>query len=165
MEKQTLDAGEIDRRLARFRDACKKAGVKLTQQRLEIFQEAARSLDHPDAESLFTRVRRRLPTVSLDTVYRTLWFLVDLGVIAPLGHSQERMRFDANMDSHHHFVCTRCGLTRDIPSAGYQKPEAPPVVLDLGRVEQTVVEYRGVCAECAKEKRATGAGDSSSHQP
>jgi len=41
---------------------------------MEIFREVAQAGDHPDAEKVFQGVRERMPTVSLDTVYRTLWW-------------------------------------------------------------------------------------------
>ena len=80
---------EIERRLARFRDAAKAAGVKLTHQRLEILREVASSLEHPDAVAVFRAVQPRMPTVSLDTVYRTLALASELGVISTLGARRE----------------------------------------------------------------------------
>ncbi len=104
---------EVARRLERFRATAREAGIKLTHQRLEVFRELASTEDHPDAETVFHGVRERVPTVSLDTVYRTLWLLEDLGLIVTLGPRRERARFDANLDSHHHFICENCGLVRD----------------------------------------------------
>ena len=83
---------------------------------MEIFREVAQTGDHPEAERVHQGVRERMPTISLDTVYRTLWLLKDLGLINTLGPPRERTRFDANLSRHHHFVCIRCGLTRDIYS-------------------------------------------------
>ena len=80
-----LAPDEIQHRMIRFKEALARAGVKLTHQRLETFSEAARTGEHPDAETVFRGVRERLPTVSLDTVYRTLWLLIDLGVLITLG--------------------------------------------------------------------------------
>ena len=48
---------------------------------MEIFRELAQTGDHPDVETVFKGVRERMPTVSLDTVYRTLWWLKELGLI------------------------------------------------------------------------------------
>ena len=107
---------EIEQRMARFEEACRNSGAKLTHQRMEIFREVAQTGDHPDAEKVFQGVRKRMPTVSMDTVYRTLWWLKDLGLITILGPARERARFDANLRRHHHFVCTQCGLTRDFYS-------------------------------------------------
>ena len=143
-----IDKQEIERRMERFAQVCRKAGVKLTHQRLEIFREVARSSDHPDAETVHRGVRDRIPTLSLDTVYRTLWLLGDLGLITPLGPSRVRVRFDANLDRHHHFVCARCGLTRDFYSGELDDLKLPESVKSLGRVETTQVEVRGLCRRC-----------------
>ena len=59
--------------------------MKLTHQRMEIFREVARTADHPDAQTVYERVRKRVPAVSLDTVYRNLWLLSDLGLLSTLG--------------------------------------------------------------------------------
>ncbi len=143
---------ELQQRLNRFKEGLRRAGVKLTHQRLEIFQEVARSSDHPDVETVFKGVRERVPTVSLDTVYRTLWLLLDLGLITTLGPPRERVRFDANMRPHHHFVCSQCGKTRDFYSDALDALKVPRPVKSLGRVDSMRVEVRGVCLECAGRK-------------
>lgn len=140
---------EVQRRMTRFEQVCRDAGVRLTHQRLEVFREVARTGDHPDAETVFGRVRDRLPTISLDTVYRTLWLLNDHGLITTLGPSRERTRFDANLERHHHFVCVRCGLTRDFHSEELDELQLPSSARAFGRIETTLVEVRGVCRECA----------------
>jgi len=141
---------DVDRRIASFREAVKASGVKLTHQRLEIFREVAASLDHPDADSIFREVRRRVPTVSLDTVYRTLWLLNDLGLITTLGPRRESVRFDANLAHHHHYVCVQCGLARDFESAELNALHLPDAVKRLGSISGTHVEVRGVCERCMK---------------
>ncbi|MBW1971134.1 MAG: transcriptional repressor, partial [Deltaproteobacteria bacterium] len=74
-----LNKQEIERRMERFNEICRNSGEKLTHQRIEIFREVAQTGEHPDAEKVHQGVRKRMPTVSLDTVYRTLWWLKDLG--------------------------------------------------------------------------------------
>ena len=140
---------EVDRRMARFEKMCRDAGVRLTPQRMEIFREVAQTGDHPDAEMVYKRVRERMPTVSMDTVYRTLWLLDYHGLITTLGTSRERTRFDANLTRHHHFMCVRCGSTRDFYSEELDEIELPPSAKAFGRIETTLVEVRGVCRECA----------------
>ncbi len=143
---------EVARRLDGFKAACKRAGVKLTHQRLEIFREVAASVEHPDAEMVFRAVQARMPTVSLDTVYRTLWLLSDLGLVIPLGPRRESVRYDANLARHHHYVCVRCGLTRDFESPALDAVRIPAAVRELGSVVTVQVEVRGLCATCAKAK-------------
>lgn len=142
---------EIEERVERLKAVCRRSGVKLTHQRLEIFREVAQTGDHPDAESIFKGVRERMPTVSQDTVYRTLWLLNDLGLITTIGAPRERTRFDANLSRHHHFVCVGCGLTQDFYSKELDELSLPTSVDTIGHVERTQVEVRGTCLECASK--------------
>jgi Fur family peroxide stress response transcriptional regulator len=145
MYKLTADEGvSVDGLRMMF----KRAAVKLTHQRLEIYRELAGSREHPHAERIFQGVRQRLPTIALDTVYRTLWLFIDSGLITTLGLPQGRARFDANMERHHHFICTKCGAAHDFYSADLDALPLPQAVLALGRVTGTHVEVRGLCAQC-----------------
>ena len=151
----TVDRVTVGRRLDRLKSTVRAAGVKLTHQRLEVFREVASSLEHPDAEAVFRAVRKRVPTLSIDTVYRTLWMLGDLGLVTTLGPRRESVRFDANLEHHHHYVCVRCGLARDFVSEDFDALGIPDAVTALGRVVATQVEVRGVCSRCAATEHRT----------
>src|SRR3990172_5326188 len=101
-----------EHRFEHLKAVAKEAGLKLTHQRLEIFRELEATEEHPDVAAVFRAVQERMPTVSVDTVYRTLWLLHDLGLVTTLGPQRDGVRFDANIDPHHHYVCVRCGLVR-----------------------------------------------------
>lgn len=148
------DQTRSDRRLQAFKAAVQQAGVKLTHQRLEIFRELASTTDHPDAETLYRAVRARVPTVSVDTVYRTLWMLHDLGLVKTLGPDHEVVRFDVNLERHHHYVCVRCGLVRDFVSQALDDLPVRAAVKGFGSVVEAQVEVRGLCERC----QAQGAG-------
>ncbi len=150
-----VEPAEVERRVDRFKSESRAAGLKLTHQRLEVFREVAASLDHPDADAIFREVRRRVPTVSLDTVYRTLWLLDDLGLVRTLGPRRESVRFDANLEHHHHYVCVECGLARDFDSVALDALRVPDAVKRMGSVSGTHVEVRGVCERCQKRSRAS----------
>lgn len=141
---------ELELRMHHLEEGLKQAGVKLTHQRLEICREIASASSHPDAEAVFMGVRERVPTISLDTVYRTLWKLLDLGLISTLGIPRERMRFDGNTVPHHHFLCTKCGEARDFYSEDFDQLRVPDDVRTYGIVQKTQVEVRGVCLRCSK---------------
>lgn len=144
---------KVEQRMQHLQSVCRGEGIKLTHQRMEIFREVAQTGDHPDVDQIYQRVRGRIPTVSLDTVYRTLWLLKDLGLVVPLHSNRERTRFDANLDSHHHFVCSQCGLTRDFYSNDLDDIRLPDSVDSFGEIETTYVEVRGICRECSYNKR------------
>ncbi len=144
---------EVEKRMKLFEMVCRGEGIKLTHQRMEIFREIAQTGDHPDAELVFQRVRVRIPTVSIDTVYRTLWLLKDLGLVVTLGSSRERTRFDANLNRHHHFVCGQCGFTHDFYSDDLDNIRLPDSLSSLGEIEAAHVEVRGLCRKCVEGRR------------
>ena len=161
-----IDENETDRRVERFEETARTAGIKLTHQRLEIFREVTSSVDHPSAETVLQALRPRMPTLSLDTVYRTLWLLSDLGLVSTLGPRRDVVRFDPNTVPHHHYVCARCGLTRDFESEELDELRIPESVTAFGSITATRVEVLGVCSRCAKEQNEgshdsnfRGAGD------
>lgn len=139
--------------LTRFTTTLKHAGIKLTHQRLEIFREVVAHNGHPDVETIYLGVRSRMPSVSQDTIYRTLKLFTDLGLITTLGPPRERIRFDTNTNPHHHFVCTRCGAAFDFYHAAFDRLTAPDDVQALGSVATIHVEFRGVCTACARKTK------------
>jgi Fur family transcriptional regulator, peroxide stress response regulator len=151
--KSDIGSIQLQQRMDRFIDTLKRAGLKSTPQRLQIFREVALSCDHPDAETVWKAVRQAMPNVSLDTVYRTLWLFVDLGLIATLAPDHERTRFDANMRPHHHFRCTECGTVYDFYSEEFDRLLTPESVRSVGNVENTQVQLSGICLNCLKESR------------
>lgn len=140
----------------RMAEACRRHGVKATHQRMEILRELAGTEAHPDAETVYTSVRKRVPAISLDTVYRTLKLFEEKGVIVRMGAMKERARFDANTSRHHHFVCTQCGLVRDFYDESLDSLKAPQKVPEMGCVDSVYVELRGLCRFCRKENRKEG---------
>jgi Fur family transcriptional regulator, peroxide stress response regulator len=145
---------EIERRMSAFAEACSRTGIRMTHQRMEVFREVAKTDEHPDAETIYGRVRRRIPAISLDTVYRTLSTLETLGVLSRVYLLCDRARFDAMTAPHHHFVCSRCGMLRDFVSAEADKLRIPPEVQSWGVVKSIHLEVRAVCSKCAKRTKA-----------
>lgn len=146
---------QVDRRVADFLKECRRHGVKATHQRAEILRELAGTAEHPDAETIYVRVRRRIPAISLDTVYRTLRMFEEKGIIARVGSLRDRARFDANTDRHHHFVCSGCGMIGDFYSDALDRFPVPREVAEMGSVDGVYVELRGRCRTCdarAKKK-------------
>ena len=142
-------------RLEQVKAAAREAGIKLTHQRLEIFKQLAATEEHPDAETLYRAVRRRVPTVSLDTVYRTLWMLHDIGLVKTLGPKSDTIRFDANLERHHHYVCIRCGMVRDFESRALNRLRVPDAARQLGSVVESHVQVHGLCESCQRRGAAS----------
>jgi Fur family peroxide stress response transcriptional regulator len=141
---------EIERRVEVLSRALREQGMRLTHQRLEIVREIAATDEHPNADTVFRRVRTRVPTVSLDTVYRTLGTLVDLGLVRQVTATPGPVRYDANTAPHQHFVCTRCGAVHDVDDSGLDTARAIGTTTMFGTVETVEVQLRGVCSGCAQ---------------
>jgi Fur family peroxide stress response transcriptional regulator len=147
-----LRESEVERRVAAFVQALRAGGFRVTHQRLEVAREVARSEDHPDVEAVFNGVRRRVPTISLDTVYRTVAELERHGLVRRVSVTRGPARYDANTLRHHHFVCRKCGLIRDLYGEHLDDLEPPAEAVRLGRVEDVEVRFSGVCAECMRRE-------------
>lgn len=156
----TVPQVEIDRRVQAFVRACRQHGMKVTHQRMEIFGELAASTEHPDAETVYQKVRQRVAGISRDTVYRTLSTLEAEGLIRKVEPLFERARYDANLDRHHHFICTMCGMVKDFYSDALDGLPIPRSVEAWGKIDSTLVEVRGTCSACtegqAKTRRKPG---------
>jgi Fe2+ or Zn2+ uptake regulation protein len=89
--------------------------LRMTPQREVLLQALRESASHPTADELYEKVRRKLPRVSLGTVYRNLEILSERGMIRKIEHSGAQMRFDGDLSDHGHIRCVRCGRLDDLP--------------------------------------------------
>ena len=104
--------------------------------------------DHPSAEEVHRRVRRKLPRVSLGTVYRNLQKLAAQQQIRVVQLADRAARYDRMLEDHDHFMCERCGAVTDL----LRKHSARPSCADLGRtgyiVRSHALTFYGVCPKC-----------------
>lgn len=100
---------EAHTNLSTLKEALSGAGLKATQQRLVIYQCLLASESHPTAEEIFEKVRPANPSISLGTVYKTLETLVENQLAQKVAVSENKMRYDARMEAHHHIYCTNTG--------------------------------------------------------
>jgi Fur family ferric uptake transcriptional regulator len=124
--------------------------VRNTEQRTVILEELRKCRNHPVADELYLQVRRRLPHISLGTVYRNLELLASQGIIQRLDIGPGQKRFDPVTERHGHFRCTGCGAVEDLPF----QVQLPQPSRRHPWVRQRVItggqaEYIGLCPSCA----------------
>lgn len=149
-------APEVAREVAALSFHLRAHGLSVTRQRLAVFEALASTRSHPSAEELHARVRRRIPNLSLATVYKTLEALRDIGAVSDVNALQGQGRFEAALPGtgagrpHHHLVCTDCRTICDLPE------EALPG-LQLGARDAQGFEVRslrvqafGLCPACRR---------------
>ena len=138
---------ELKNRVEEFKELCRRHNLRVTEQRLEIFRTVAQSKEHPSAEAVFGQVRKKMPNISLDTVYRTLSSMEEAGLVSRVGNST-KARFDADLTPHYHFVCTACGEVYDVPAAVPDAALVPANIAEFGEVKNVNLQFRGICNRC-----------------
>jgi len=123
---------------------------RMTRQRAVILEEVRRDLDqHMTADEIYEKVRKRLPRISLGTVYRNLEVLVELNEIQKLELSGSIGRFDGNPKGHYHIRCMRCGRVDNAPVAPMQKLEDKLYGSTVYTIIGHRLEFTGLCPDCS----------------
>ncbi len=119
-----------------------------TRQRRVILEIVKGTATHPTAEWIFTRARRRMPNISLGTVYRNLNILEGEGEILKLALSIAAARFDGNADPHDHLRCYQCGVVMDLEP--FLAPDLKGKIADLHHfinIRHNLI-FSGLCPRC-----------------
>lgn len=128
------------------------AGHRITSQRIAVFEALRRSRDHPSAEALYRRVRRRHPTISRASVYNALNLFASLGLLAELEGADGLAHFDGEVSPHANMVCVRCGAIEDLRDI-----DVEALLQRVARLSGFAVErhltVRGICPACTKAAR------------
>lgn len=143
-------AARIRDKLVQLENVCRQAGLKLTHQRLEIFRELAMADDHPSAETIHNRLQQKLPTLSVDTVYRTLATFEKHEIITRVQTRESQARFEATMEKHHHVICKKCGTITDFTWQSFDNNQVPEEISEWGRIDGKSATLRGICKSCAE---------------
>jgi Fe2+ or Zn2+ uptake regulation protein len=128
-------------------DTLRARGLRLTAPRRLILDVVRASDLHPSAATVYRQVRRRLPGVSLATVYRNLRMLAAHGLLAERSEIAG-MRFDGNTERHDHFTCVTCGRIYDVPplaAAGVRRALGASTGFE---VLEHRIEFSGRCVRC-----------------
>ena len=133
-----------------FEEACRAAGLKLTHQRLEIYRELTTATDHPSVESLHKRLLQRTPTLSLDTVYRTLATFEQHQLIKKVVTLDSQARYEARMIQHHHVICDACKEITDFYWNSFDASTVSEDVQQWGFIKNMTVTLYGTCRKCQK---------------
>jgi Fur family transcriptional regulator, peroxide stress response regulator len=128
----------------RLNDRLATSGLRSTAQRQQVFSVLLDERDHPTAEDVFIRARRRMPDISMATVYNCLDALVKCGLIRQIHLDRGATRYCPNMHDHSHFHCDECGRFFDI------EPQGITLTLPKGfLLTHAEISIRGTCPECS----------------
>lgn len=125
-----------------------ETSLRLTKQRQIILEELRAVTSHPTADEMYEMIRKRLPRISLGTVYRNLEILSDKGVIQKLDVGGTKKRFDGNVDTHYHLRCIECGRVDDVHLDPDHALEERVAALTDYQILKHSLEFVGVCPAC-----------------
>jgi Fur family zinc uptake transcriptional regulator len=140
---------ELNQSIRRIRDL----GYRLTPQRTEILSILIKAGVPLSAQEVHQQIIRQQPAVSLDTVYRNLTTLTEVGLVSQVGlQSRDSARFEYQGENHHHHaICLKCRKSLCIGEISFQ-PEIEKELKAIGfRPVGHIFEIYGICAECDKD--------------
>ena len=144
-----------------FRELCQLHGLSATHQRHVIYNAVVAGsapdgtpAGHRSPEEVYESVRKELPSISLATVYKNLKTFVENKMLHPVSPHHGAFRVDANLDPHHHFVCSQC---RGITDLDHSMLEPLRLRGELPKGFEFLhykVDVVGICAACAAKSPA-----------
>src|SRR3954467_10027732 len=133
---------------ASFRQLCAEHGIAVTHQR-QILLEVMQGMEgHPSPEEVYARVKRKIPAISLATVYKNIHLFVESGIFRKMSMHHGSVRVEMNDEEHHHMVCSRCKAITDIGEKELGLAPKRRRLPDGFLVERYAVDIIGLCAKC-----------------
>jgi len=135
-----------------FRELCADRGLAMTHQRQVLYEVMQTMPGHPSPEEVYARVKKRIPAISLATVYKNIHLFIERGVLKEVSLHHGSLRVELNSRVHHHMVCSHCKTITDIEE---EDLDVVPVLQRLPggfQVERYAIDVIGICAACQKAK-------------
>ena len=139
----------VDERIDEFKRKSRSSGLKVTPQRIAIYREILSRKNHPSAEELYESLKDKIEGISLTTVYRTLSNLERVGLVQRVPTLTDKVRYDARVEPHSHFICLNCGKIYDLDLLPEIDKER---VMHIGEPLSCSAVCYGICRECKVEK-------------
>ena len=120
----------------------------LTPQRRVVLEVIRSTDEHLTAGEIFERSRGRLPTISFATVYNSLRYLKEAGLVHEINFGDSASRYDRETERHDHAICNDCGKLVD-----FELPETAKLMQAAARksrfkAESIHLTLRGLCPDC-----------------
>jgi len=134
-----------------FRELCQENGIAVTHQRQVLYEVMRTMHGHPSPEEVYAQVKKKVPAISLATVYKNLHLFVESGIFREVSMHHGSLRVEMNDEAHHHMVCSKCKAITDIGETELglvsKRDKLPGGFL----VERYAVDVIGICAKCQQD--------------
>lgn len=139
--------------LERLKSVLQERDLMPTYQRLKILEYMDKHRDsHPTVEMIYSELSRKLPILSMTTIYNTLNAFLEKGLVSAMTITGTEIRYDININPHHHFLCRECGRIIDID---VECPFARGIEKAIcgHRIEEVHGYFKGICKDCLKKAK------------
>ena len=126
-------------------------GLELTKQRRSVLRVIRESERHLTANEVFDDARRLLPGISFATVYNSLRYLTNEGLIGEIRFGKDANLYDRKLTPHDHAICTKCGELVDIEMEHPQELINRAAKISKFKLESLEFTLRGICSKCAED--------------
>ena len=149
-----MQKNPVEESLDFFKRKCRKHRLKITPQRIVIYEELVQSKQHPSTESIFRLVREKFPHISIDTVNRTMLTFSEIGLVDVVEVIGGPRRYDPNLTPHNHFHCVSCDEIIDFYGKKRDEIAIPDQIEKKCTVYSKRVVLTGLCEKCSKSPKA-----------
>jgi Fur family peroxide stress response transcriptional regulator len=125
----------------------REEGHRITPQRIAIMDYLLNTEEHPNADLIHATVKKRYPTVSLSTVYKTLDLLREKKIVNEIDVNGGA-RFDAHIDEHINLVCLNCGKIEDVDEKVLKNIQVKVAKKSEYLIVKGSFEMHGYCSKC-----------------
>jgi Fur family peroxide stress response transcriptional regulator len=138
-----------------FRELCADHGLTATHQRQVLYEVMQKMPGHPSPEEVYARVKKRIASISLATVYKNIHLFVEKGVLKEVSMHHGSVRVELNGDLHHHMVCSHCKAITDIEEKDLGVLPALQLLPGGFQAERYAIDIIGICAACQEKRKLT----------
>lgn len=131
-----------------FAQVFKEKKLKLTPQRIAVYNYLKSTCEHPSAEIIYKALQADYPTMSLATVYKTLRVLVDVNLIQEINVGEGNFRYDGCVESHPHIHCLNCSKVDDLKNVNFDNLNAEISSKTDYMILSNKVYFYGLCPKC-----------------
>jgi len=128
----------------------KQHGIRITKQRRVLLDQIDQLDTHLTADQLYNLVRKKIPNISLGTVYRNLEILSGAGLVKKLNIDGERSYYDGGLHDHYHARCVNCGRIKDVSADQVGDLDSEVHIKDFNITGHELV-FVGLCSACGKK--------------
>lgn len=126
----------------------KEKKLKLTPQRLAVYQYLMSTKEHPSAESIYKALQPIYPTMSLATVYKALKTLVEVGLVQEINVGEGNFRYDGTIYDHAHIQCLKCARVDDLEAGEFPNLNEIAEQNSNYKIKWNKLFFYGICGEC-----------------